>query len=118
MLSADEAGADVSKAEDVRNSAQPSGGGWWAWKLTWYAWRRPGAPATPPGTVRAVELAGEERAYLLTEGRVVDVVVHGIEPCMRSPGKVWINYRDLAGVPGAVLVDGHALIALRGSPPG
>ena len=70
----------------------------------------------PPGTVRVVELAGEERAYIRVGGRVVDVVVHGIEPAALHPGKVWINYRDHAGEPGAVLVDSQALIALHPAP--
>jgi hypothetical protein len=66
--------------------------------------------------MRVVELAGEERACIRVGGRVVDVVVHGIEPAALHPGKVWINYRDHAGAPGAVLVDSHALIALRPAP--
>jgi hypothetical protein len=66
--------------------------------------------------MRIAELAGEEHAYIRVGGRVVDVVVHGIEPAALHPGKVWINYRDHAGEPGAVLVDSHALIALRPLP--
>ena len=97
-------------------------GGWWALKSKWRArwWQGPAegsSVAGPPGTVRVVELAGEERASISVGGRVVEVVVHGIELAALHPGKVWINYRDHAGEPGAVLVDSRALIALRPAPP-
>jgi hypothetical protein len=38
--------------------------------------------------VRVVELAGEERASISVGGRVVEVVVHGIELAALHPGKV------------------------------